>query len=119
MKKMVSLVLALTMALALLGAVAETEEPIHLVTISAGSRPAGYDAVMEAANAYSAETYGITIEIRFLDWDPATTYPIIANTGDGVDMVWYSSWPGSPDYARQGAFVELEEYLEMPELAAL
>lgn len=119
MKKMVSLVLTLTMALALLGAVAETEEPIHLVTISAGSRPAGYDAVMEAANAYSAETYGITIEIRFLDWDPATTYPIIANTGDGVDMVWYSSWPGSPDYARQGAFVELEEYLEMPEFAAL
>ena len=74
---------------------------------------------MEAANAYSAEKYGITIEVRFLDWDPKTTYPIIMNTGDGVDMVWYSSWPGSPDYARQGAFMELEDYLELPEYADL
>ena len=41
------------------------------------------------------------------------------NTGDGVDMVWYSSWPGSPDYARQGAFMELEDYLELPEYADL
>lgn len=104
MKKLISLVLVLMLALSLVpAAVAEAKEPVHLVTISAGSKPAGYDAVMEAANAYSAEKYGITIEVRFLDWDPKNTYPIIMNTGDGVDMVWYSSWPGSPDYARQGA----------------
>lgn len=120
MKKLISLVLVLMMALSLVpAAVAEAKEPVHLVTISAGSKPAGYDAVMEAANAYSAEKYGITIEVRFLDWDPKTTYPIIMNTGDGVDMVWYSSWPGSPDYARQGAFMELEDYLELPEYADL
>ena len=61
MKKLISLVLVLMMALSLVpAAVAEAKEPVHLVTISAGSKPAGYDAVMEAANAYSAEKYGIT-----------------------------------------------------------
>ena len=89
------------------------------MTISAGGEPAGHHTIKKAANAYSAEKYGITIEVRFLDWDPKTTYPIIMNTGDGVDMVWYSSWPGSPDYARQGAFMELEDYLELPEYADL
>lgn len=118
MKKLVTLLLILAMVLGAMP-LALADEPVHLVTISAGSKPVDYDVVMEAANAYSAEKYGITIEIRFLDWDPNTTYPVIMNTGDGVDMVWYSSWPGSPNYARQGAFVELEDYLDMPEFEAL
>ena len=48
MKKLISLVLVLMLALSLVpAAVAEAKEPVHLVTISAGSKPAGYDAVMD------------------------------------------------------------------------
>ena len=43
MKKLISLVLVLMLALSLVpAAVAEAKEPVHLVTISAGSKPAGY-----------------------------------------------------------------------------
>ena len=41
MKKLISLVLVLMLALSLVpAAVAEAKEPVHLVTISAGSKPA-------------------------------------------------------------------------------
>lgn len=118
MKKLVSLMLALALLLSL-ASIASADEVTHLVTISLGSKPVDNDAVLEAANAYTAEKYGITLEIRYLDWDPSKVYPIIMSTGDDVDLVFYSSWPGSQDWARKGGFVELEEYLERPEYAAL
>lgn len=120
MKKVVSLFLALLMVLSVCSiASAEDKQITHLVAISAGSRQPAHDVVLEAANEYSREKYGIELEVRFLDWDPSKVYPIIMATGDGVDLVWYSNWPGSSGWARKGAFVELDEYLEMPEFAAL
>lgn len=111
MKKFLALCLVLLMALPLLMATASAEVT-KLVTISLGTRPAGYDDVMAAVNEYAGEKYGINLEVRFLDWDPSKIYPIIMNTGDGVDLVFFSGWPGSPDWARKGAFVELDDILK-------
>ncbi len=111
MKKILCLVLVLVMALCACAFPALAEEPTHLVTISLGSKPNGYDAVMAAVNEYLAAEYGLSLEVRFLDWDPSKVYPIIMNTGDGVDLVFFSGWPGSQDWARKGAFLELDEML--------
>lgn len=89
MKKIVSLLLALTMVIGMMS-FASADNVTNLVTISLGSKPVGYDDVIKAANEYTAEKYGLTLEVRFLDWDPSRVYPIIMNTGDGVDLVFYS-----------------------------
>lgn len=118
MKKIVSLLLALTMVIGMMS-FASADNVTNLVTISLGSKPVGYDDVIKAANEYTAEKYGLTLEVRFLDWDPSRVYPIIMNTGDGVDLVFYSGWPGSQDWARKGGFVELDDLLDnYPELKA-
>ncbi len=112
MKKFLAFLLVLMMTVPMLMVSASASEVTTLVTISLGSKPGAYDEVIAAVNEYAGEKYGLNLEVRFLDWDPSKAYPIIMNTGDGVDLVFFSSWPGSQNWARQGAFVDLEEIIK-------
>ena len=90
MKKLLSLALALAMLLSLAGT-ASAEEPIHLVwwVYTSGDAPIDTQMVVDAANAYSAEKIGVTVELIFKNEDQ---FNLGMQTGEYYDITFTCDW---------------------------
>ena len=91
MKKILSLVLALTMVLSMGLCTAQAEEPIKIVwwVYASGDAPIDTKLVVDAANAYSAEKIGVTVELIFKNEEQ---FDLSMNTGEYYDMTFTCDW---------------------------
>ena len=125
MKKIIALLLALTMMLALVSAVAEgevsykvTDEPVTLVLI----RSDNVNQPMQLGNEVLKkieELTGVTLEIQAIagsDWSTKTEMAIAS--GAAYDIMYDCGYVSN--YAGQGAYLDVSKYWdEMPNLKAL
>ncbi len=111
MKKLMSLALALVMALSLCS-FAVAEEPVHLVwwmgcTTEA---PVDWPEVEAVLNAYSAEKIGVTCEFKYLNAEQVSR---AMETGEYFDICFTCDWYN--DYATnvaRGMFLDLADKLD-------
>ncbi|MDO5436147.1 MAG: hypothetical protein Q4G19_07235 [Clostridia bacterium] len=91
MKKLLSLVLVMTMVLSMGLCTAKADEPINIVwwVYSAGDAPIDTKLVQDAANAYSAEKIGVTVELIFKNDEQ---FPKDMNVGEYYDMTFTCDW---------------------------
>ena len=118
MKKLLSLVLALAMALTICS-FAAAEEPVHLVwwmgcTTEA---PTDWAEVEEVLNAYSAEKIGVTCEFKYMTSEQIAR---ATETGEYFDIAFTCDWYNDfATNAARGMFKDLTGIIDnYPELKA-
>ena len=123
MKKILALVIALTLAIGLVPALAgEVEIPgadkvdlskeVALKTKLIGDTPADNDMVYDAVNEVLKERLNTTLDIEYIPWsDAGTKYQLLFAGGDDFDQCYTAFWT-TPVYqvlATKGAFMPLTE----------
>lgn len=91
MKKLLSLVLAMVMVLSMSLCAAKADEPINIVwwVYSSGDAPIDTKLVQDAANAYSAEKIGVTVDLIFKNDEQ---FVKDMNVGEYYDMTFTCDW---------------------------
>ena len=134
MKKIIALLLCVCMLAGLLCACGGGEEVTNEVAVQddinehvtikwyiPSKEPAGFAEVKELANEYLKDKLNITLDLQCIDpGDYENKLQLAFASGEDFDIVWTSSWMFN--YASnvgKGAFLALDEYLELPELADL
>ncbi len=115
MKKLVALMLALVMCLALVPAMAEIDTSEHVVItyLVTGDIPTDKtDEVLAKINAILTEKVNAELEIRWIEWTNwQTNYNLALATQSGdIDLIgtatdWLDAWPNT----QKGAFLPLSE----------
>lgn len=111
MKKLLTLALALLLALSLTGP-ALAEEPTQIVwwVYTAGDAPIDTAMVVEAANAYSAEKIGVTVDLIFKTDEQ---FGLGMQTGEYYDLTFTCDWCNSfADNAYNGMFYDITELVQ-------
>ena len=132
--KIISILLALSIAVSLCacgssnsskksaGIIADDpDKHVDLVWYIRNSEPAGFDEVMEKVNEYVGEKLNISLDIQCIepsDYDSKVQLALASD--EALDIIWTSNWANKyePNVAK-GAFLALDDYLELPELASL
>ena len=119
MKKMLSMLLVLALALSLC-AIASAEEPVHLIwwVFANSEAPTDWAEVEEALNAYSAEKIGVTCEFKYLT---AEQIARSMQTGEPFDIAFTCDWYNDfATNASTGMFLDLTDIINeyAPELVA-
>lgn len=132
MKRIVSLLAALCLALVPLMAFAEstdvaattpavhrqdydysgvdTSKPYTVLMYLVGDKFPGTDDVVAAMNAILEPEYNTTLEVEFLSWsDYQTKYPLVLAGGEKVDLMYTASWCYLYSEAAKGSFFELDD----------
>ncbi len=131
-KKIISAVLAIAMVISLCAcgentkktsSIASDDESKHvnLKWMISVSQPEGFEEVMEAANKYLGEKLNVTLELQCIESaDYNNKVQLALASGEDVDIIWTSNWKNKyePNISK-GAYLALDEYLELPELAEL
>lgn len=135
MKKLTKL-MALLLCVCMLGALlcACGEEPANEVAMQddmsqhvnlkwyiPSGEPTGFAEAMEAANEYLGEKLNVTLDLQCVDaGDYEQKLQLALASGEEFDIVWTASWMFNyASNVAKGAFLALDEYLELPELADL
>ena len=111
MKKILALVLALTMALSLIGT-ASAAEPQKIIwwVYAAGDAPIDTAMVVEAANKYSAEKIGVEVELIFKNEEQFT---LSMQTGEDYDMTFTCDWANNfADNAYNEMFYDITDLVK-------
>ena len=134
LSRIISAVLALSIAVSLCacgssnsgkkkaGIIADDpEKHVDLVWYIRTSEPSGFKEVMEKANEYVEEKLNASLDIQCIepgDYDSKVQLALASD--EAVDIIWTSNWANryEPNVAK-GAFLALDDYLELPELASL
>ena len=114
MKQLISLVLALVLALGI-GVVAFAEEenpwagldlsePVVINMYFPSTKPEDFDAVAEQANALMAEKINTTVNFNFVSFGDYDRMLSLYLTDENVDLVYGASWLGYTDYVKNGAY---------------
>ena len=111
MKKLVSLILALIMVLSMGLCTAQAEEPTKIVWWVYGSdAPIDTQLVVDAANAYSAEKIGVTVELLFKD---EAGFDRDMQVGEYYDMTFTCDWANNFAYnAINGMFMDITDLVK-------
>jgi putative aldouronate transport system substrate-binding protein len=112
MKKVLSLVLALTMLLCMVS-FASAQEVVTLRWVAVGGgMPANYDAWLAKVNPYLAEKIGVNIDMEVVSWgDWGNRRGVIVNTNEPYDIIFGDSGTYNTD-------VKLGAYLDITDLVA-
>ena len=94
---------------------------VNLVWFIRSSEPAGFKEVMEKANEYLGEKLNITLDLRCIEpGDYDSKVQLAAASGDECDIIWTSQWANNYESnVSKNAFMAIEDYLDLPELAAM
>ncbi len=112
MKKLVSLVLALAMVLSMGLCTAQADEPTKIIwwVYAAGDAPIDTQLVVDAANAYSAEKIGVTVELIFKNDEQ---FGLDMSTGVYYDMTFTCDWANDfVDNANNEMFYDITELVK-------
>ena len=109
MKKVLAMLLALTMVLGLVG-VASAEEVVTLKWVTVGSgMPTNYDAWLAKLNPYLEEKIGVNIEMEVISWgDWDNRRNVIVNTNEPYDIIFGNDGTYVNDVTL-GAYMEITE----------
>lgn len=123
MKKGLSIVLALAMLLGLVSAaVADGAlKPEKIVLYFVSDAPRNMQAVQDKLNEMFQRDMNTTIEVNFTTWTNYTQkYDLELMAGNTVDLIYAAPWLSYSNYAKQGAFMELDGLIEQyaPDLYA-
>ena len=110
MKKVLAMLLALTMVLGLFGAAASAEEIVTLKWVTVGSgMPTNYDAWLAKINPYLAEKIGVHIDMEVIGWgDWDNRRNTIVNTNEPYDIIFGNDGTYVNDVTL-GAYLEITE----------
>ena len=130
--KILSLVICLALALSLCACggnetkqsnlmTDDESEHVNLTWMVRNSQPKGFDEVIAAANEYLGEKLNITLNLQCIEpGDYESKVQLALASGEDVDIIWTSDWANDyPGNSNKGAFLALDEYLELPELQGL
>ena len=109
MKKVLAMLLALTMVLGLVG-VASAEEVVTLKWVTVGSgMPTNYDAWLAKLNPYLEEKIGVHIDMEVISWgDWDNRRNVIVNTNEPYDIIFGNDGTYVNDVTL-GAYMEITE----------
>ena len=90
MKKLLAMLIAITMLLGMTVAAASAEEVVTLKWVTVGSgMPANYDAWLAKINPYLAEKIGVNIDMEVVSWgDWDNRRNTIVNTNEAYDIIF-------------------------------
>ena len=114
MKKLLAMLLALTMLLGMVGTIASAEDVVTLKWVTVGSgMPDNYDAWAAKLNAYLAEKIGVNIEMEVIGWgDWDNRRNTIINTNEQYDIIFGNDGTFNSD-VQLGAYLPItKEMLE-------
>ncbi|MDR1263846.1 MAG: extracellular solute-binding protein [Oscillospiraceae bacterium] len=110
--------LAMAMVIGVAGAAAapspDISKHVKLTMYLLGDEQTDEAKVLEALNVQLQEKLNVTLDVKYLSWgDYMTKYSLILAAGEGVDLIYTSSWAFFTTEANKGAFFELTpEFLE-------
>ena len=110
MKRMLTVLLALTMLLGLVGGVASAEDVVTLKWVTVGSgMPTNYDAWLAKINPYLQEKIGVNIDMEVISWgDWDNRRNVIINTNEPYDIIFGNDGTYVAD-VQLGAYAEITE----------
>ena len=112
MKKILSLVLALCLALCMLSFVSAEEEvpTVKIITLGNG-QPENYEAWITKLNEYVVEKIGAKLEVECIGWgDWGSRRSVIINTNEAYDVIFGDSGNLRQDVA-VGAYLDITDLL--------
>lgn len=90
----------------------ETEEVSHLVMYLLGDPAQDQDMIVEKLNELTMRDLNATVEINFIPWaDLESKYQLLLSSGEDFDLIYSSNWVDFSEYAKNGAFLPLEDLL--------
>ena len=111
MKKMLAVLLAAMMLLAVIPAMADS--PVEITMLLEGCNVTDDAAVLERLNAYLADKIGVTLRPTWGTWSnfDDLAFNAVATGSDEYDIMFTCSWTKNEyaPYARKGAYVRLDE----------
>lgn len=110
MKKLLAMLLALTMLLGMTGTFASAEEVVTLKWVTVGSgMPTNYDAWLAQINPYLAEKIGVNVDVEVIGWgDWNNRRNMIISTNEPYDIIFGNSGTYNND-VQMGAYYEITE----------
>ena len=110
MKKLLAMLLALTMLLGMTGTFASAEEVVTLKWVTVGSgMPTNYDAWLAQINPYLAEKIGVNVDVEVIGWgDWDNRRNMIISTNEPYDIIFGNSGTYNND-VQMGAYYEITE----------
>ena len=99
----------------------DPEKHVDLVWYIRSSEPTGFKEVMEKANEYVEEKLNASLDIQCIepgDYDSKVQLALASD--EAVDIIWTSNWANKYEpNVTKGAFLAIDDYLALPELASL
>ena len=120
MKRIISIVMALTLVLSFCACGGEeevgggpgTDKFVTLVMYLIGEKPNDYDKVLAELNKLMKEDINAELEVRWMSWgDYSKKYPVLMSSGEEFDLIYSVDWINYEGYAQQGAFKDVTELL--------
>jgi putative aldouronate transport system substrate-binding protein len=91
---------------------ASPDEDVELVMYLVGDTQPDYDAMLEVVNAKLDEDINATLDVNFTTWSGwDTKYNLLLSAGEEFDLIFASEWTKYQEFARKGAYLELDELL--------
>ena len=93
-------------------AVASPDEDATLVMYLLGDTQPDYDAMLEVVNAKLDQDINATLDVNFTTWSGwDTKYNLLLSAGEEFDLIFAAQWTKYQEFARKGAYLELDELL--------
>lgn len=90
----------------------EQADPTHLVMYILGDPARDQDMVVEELNKMTLRDLNATVDVNFIPWaDMESKYRLLLSSGEDFDLIYSSNWVDFTEYARNGAFLPIEDLL--------
>ncbi|MCM3632772.1 extracellular solute-binding protein [Paenibacillus camelliae] len=90
----------------------DTSERVELQFYMLGNAPKDLDKVEAQVNEWLLEDLNATVKFNYTTWtDWDQKYRLLLSTGQDVDLIFTAEWTQYQQYAKNGAFMRLDELL--------
>lgn len=87
-------------------------EKVELVMYLLGDSQPDYDRMLSIVNTKLEEDINATLKVNFTTWSGwDTKYNLLLSAGEDFDLIFAAQWTKYQEFARKGAYLELDELL--------
>jgi len=90
----------------------DTSKAVELQFWMLGNAPKDLQMIQDKVNEMSKKDLNCTVKFNYTTWtDTGTKYALMLNSGQPVDLLYTATWMNFWTYAKQGAFLDLNDLL--------
>lgn len=88
------------------------DNPVELTAYLVGTEPEHHVEFNDELNKLLLKDFNARLNINYIDWNNwFTEYQLVLQSNETLDIIYTSLWAGYYEYARQGLFTAIDDYL--------